>query len=378
MYFKDVLDQEEIKSFLRAQVIANKMHHANLLVGKLGWGGLPLAIATARYIQCEQRGETDSCGQCSSCSKFDKLAHPDTFYTYPTFESKDTSPIYIEQWRKIIKETHGYFTLGQWLDLNKKKNTKIRVEDCDLIIRNFLLTSFEGRYKIQIIWLAETIGPEINKLLKIFEEPSANSIFFLICEDIETLLPTVISRCQTLRMAPISPSVLRDVLTEQFPDKTAEITRFVPIFEGDYMEALSLIQDAQLNTNAALVKWCRFIVNNARSKNIDNISGMVQFIDELSGSTKEELKTFFQYYQHFLHESFLLKYSKHCNLADDLIKVGEYFAAQFEIDQFEALQQLTDRAWYEVERNGNAKLVLMNLAIKSAKVLNRIFFEAIK
>lgn len=378
MYFKDVIGQEEAKSFLLSQVQANKLHHANLLIGKLGYGGLALSIATARYMQCENRGPEDSCGVCSSCNKFDKLAHPDTFYSYPTFESKETSPVHIESWRKIMQQTGGYFNLGQWLDLNKKKNTKIRAEECDLIIRNFLLTSFEGRYKIQIIWMAELIGMEINKLLKIFEEPPANSVFFLICEDIESILPTVISRCQSIKLQPIGSDALKNKLAAKFPDKLTEIERYIPVSNGDYLEALELIQDAQLNMNAAVVKWNRFIVNNARAKNIDNISGMVQFIDDLSGSTKEELKTFFQFYQHFLHESFLLKYAKHCNLADDLIKVGEYFAAQFEIDQFEALQQLTDQAWYEIERNGSAKLVLMNLAIKSAKVLNRVFFEAIK
>ena len=378
MYFKDIIGQaDEIKFFLQ-QIQTGKLHHANLISGKLGFGGLTLGLAIARYVQCEDMQPEDSCGACNSCRKFNKLIHPDVFFTYPTFKSKEVSKDFIESWRNIVFSTKGYFNLSTWLDLHKEKNAKIRVEDCDQILKNFVLTSYEGNSKIQIIWMTELIGQEINKLLKIFEEPPDKSIFILIAENIESILPTVISRCQTIRLKQIENEVLITHLGTEFPDRIEDIKRIVPICHGDYLEAKSLLQDAQENLNAAVFKWCRYIVNNAKGKNIENIRGLVKFIEGMSGLTKEEIKAFFQFYLHFLHESFLLKYSKHCNLADDLMKVAQYFADQFEIDQFEALQKLTDTTHYEIERNGSAKLVLMNYAIKSSKVLNRLYFEELK
>lgn len=375
MYFRDVIGQEEAKRFFIQQVQTGKLHHANLISGKAGYGGLTLGIALARYVQCENRQADDSCGACSSCRKFDKLAHPDTYFIYPTFTSKELSSDRIDSWRKVMAQTNGYFDIKTWLEFNKEKNAKIRAEDCEHIIKNFVLTSFEGKEKIQLIWMAEMLGAESNKLLKIFEEPPANSYFILITEEIELLLPTVISRCQTLKLNGIESSLLKAHLTEKMPDKKAEIDRAVPICHGNYLEAMALILDTQLNLNTAVFKWCKFIVNNAKSKNLENIAALVKFIDGLAGVSREEQKAFFQYFLHFLHETFLLKYTKHCNLADDLMKVAAFFAEKFEIDQIEALQHLTESAVYEIERNGSAKLILMNYAIKSSKVLNRIYFK---
>lgn len=375
MYFRDVIGQEETKRFFIQQVQTGKLHHANLISGKAGYGGLTLGIALARYVQCENRQADDSCGTCSSCHKFNKFAHPDTYFVYPTFLSKELSSKRIDQWRKIMEQTNGYFDIKTWMEFNKEKNAKIRSEDCDHIIKNFVLTAFEGKEKIQLIWMAEMLGAESNKLLKIFEEPPANSYFILIAEEIETLLPTVISRCLTVKLKGIENNLLEAHLMAKMPEKKAEIERAVPICHGDYLEAMSLIQDAQLNLNTAVFKWCRFIVNNAKSKNLENIAALVKFIEGLAGVSREEQKAFFQYFLHFLHETFLLKYTKHCNLADDLMKVAAFFAEKFEIDQIEALQHITENAVYEIERNGGAKLVLMNYAIKSSKVLNRIYFK---
>ena len=88
MYFRDVIGLHDVKQHLINSVRQGHVPHARIFYGPEGVGKLPLAIAYARYLNCSNRGEEDACGECPSCHKFDKWAHPDLHFVFPVVKSK--------------------------------------------------------------------------------------------------------------------------------------------------------------------------------------------------------------------------------------------------------------------------------------------------
>ena len=89
MFFKDIIGQTEAKQRLIKEIQEGKIPHARLFCGGQGTGKLPLAIAYARYLSCEHPGETDACGNCPNCIKYNKLAHPDLHFAFPVIKLKN-------------------------------------------------------------------------------------------------------------------------------------------------------------------------------------------------------------------------------------------------------------------------------------------------
>jgi DNA polymerase III subunit delta' len=382
MLFQDVLAQESIKSNLIKSVRENRLHHANLFVGKMGYGTLALGWAFAQYIMCDNPGDDDSCGICSSCVKVSKAAHPDLHFIYPTFESKQLSTELIDSWREITNnppngaELKGYFTPEEWMVHNKGKNLKIRNEDCEQVLKNFNLKSFEGKKKVQIIWLAEEIGKESNKLLKIFEEPPEDAIFILLVENIEELLTTIISRCQTFKVPPLHDEIILHHLSEIFPEKSKMISTILRLSDGDIIKAIGLLNDTNLNLEQTTVQWLRLIMFLQTRKNLETVSGLIKLCDTIGGTSRDDQKAFLAYVQVFMKETLSMKYTKSCNLAMDLTKAASYIAGTLEIDQMAVFMSLVDNAVYEIDRNGNGKMIFTNLSIKASRVLDRPSFES--
>jgi len=208
MQFQNVIGQFSAKHKLQNMMASGRMPHALLISAAEGFGGLPLAVALAQYINCENPTAQDSCGVCEACNKIKKLIHPDVFFTYPTVPQKSgdkpVSTDFIKQWRKAFSE-NPYLTYNQWLtqitDDNKQGN--ITVNECHEIIKRISLKNYEGKFKVQIIWMAELLREAGNALLKSIEEPPANTVFILVTEQPELILNTILSRTQMLRLPPI-------------------------------------------------------------------------------------------------------------------------------------------------------------------------------
>lgn len=155
----------------------NTMPHALMLTGKEGSGGLPMALALAQYILCEQPGERDSCGACASCQKVSRLEHADLHLTFPVFGAKALSDTYVREFREFARQT-PYGSEYDWLQTIEAENKQgnITSEECEAILRNLSFKSYEGGRKVQLIWMAERLGKEGNKLLKLIEEPPAGTL----------------------------------------------------------------------------------------------------------------------------------------------------------------------------------------------------------
>ena len=206
MRFKDIIGHETLKRHLAESIDKGRISHAQLFSGAAGVGTLPLAIAYAQYLNCTSRHDGDSCGVCPSCIKMQQLAHPDLHFVFPVNkQGKKSGEVvlsadFLPLWREVVAESGGYFTRQEWydrLDLGKTLRGMISAREADEIIRRLQFKSFESEYKITIIWQPETMNEEAaNKILKILEEPWDKTLFILVSERTDLLLPTIISRTQ--------------------------------------------------------------------------------------------------------------------------------------------------------------------------------------
>lgn len=205
--FNDIIGQEQVKRRLIQEVQEGRIAHAQLFCGPVGSGKLPLALAYARYLCCPNRTATDACGTCPSCVKWEKLVHPDVHFIFPIVNKAKSPKVsvcndFLPQWRQQLI-ANPYFYLSHWLDDMDAENKQAQIftQESEEIIRKLSLKSSEGGYKVTIVWMAEKMNEACaNKLLKLFEEPPARTVFLLITETPDMILPTIQSRTQRINI----------------------------------------------------------------------------------------------------------------------------------------------------------------------------------
>lgn len=369
MRFKDVIGQVELKTQLIREVQSGRIPHAQLFLSRKGTGGLAMAMAFAQYLMCDNRSETDSCGVCPSCSKVSQLIHPDVHFCFPTVTTKagksTTSVDYIKEWRTASVQT-PYMSLFDWLQIINAENKQgnITAEECRAIINKLQLKAFEGKYKVQIIWMAEALGKIGNILLKLLEEPPQNTILILVAEDQEAILGTVLSRTQIKTFQDLSPEQITSALIERQQLNETDATKVAFIADGDYHQALILLGSNAMVVFDYLEIWLSAAMNKKANET-------VRFVDSLSKEGRETIKKFLDYALHFFRECLSVQYK-----TDDLVKLSareKGLATKiWQITNFERLAKLIpliEEKHYHIERNANPKYVLLDLSIQTEKIL---------
>ncbi|MEG1643617.1 MAG: DNA polymerase III subunit, partial [Bacteroidales bacterium] len=253
MFFRDIIGQEEIKKHLIQSVKSGQIPHARLFYGPDGIGKLAMAVAYARYLNCTNRGEEESCGTCPSCKHITSLMHPDLNFVFPIYKSaklkKRISDDYITEWRKALSETH-YLSLEHWLSIIGAENAqpKIYTDESSEIIRKLSFKSFESEYKVMIIWHPELMVDECaNKLLKIIEEPYNKTIFLLVSNRPDIILPTILSRTQRLNFRKIPNEEIATELVRHFSVEPSDAANVARISNGSYRKAMEIMQQTGEN-----------------------------------------------------------------------------------------------------------------------------------
>ena len=248
MYFRDIIGLTDIKKHLIESVQKGYVPHARMIYGTEGIGKLPLAIAYARYLNCTNPTATDACGKCNSCAKFDTLAHPDLHFAFPMVQKKAEKLLvcdnYLPQWRSFLSE-NIYFDLNKWLQYINAKNAQgmIYAQESEEIIRKLNLKVYEAKYKIMIVWLPEKMNIECaNKLLKMIEEPPALTVFLLVSEDLDKVIPTIRSRCQPIYIRPIEHSDIIEAIQKNYGLTLSDAQSVAHIANGSYFSAIELIE----------------------------------------------------------------------------------------------------------------------------------------
>ena len=222
MYFKDIIGQEEIKKRLIHSAQTGVVPHAQLFTEQGGAGAFPLALAYARYLNCTNRTETDSCGHCPSCLKYNELAHPDLHFVFPIVskkdKKKDVCDDYLTEWRGFLKD-RPYFDIDGWLDYIDAGNSQALIysKESDEIIRKLSLKIYEATYRILLVWLPEKLHQTCaNKLLKIIEEPPRNTVILMVSELPDLVLGTILSRAQRINVRGIHPEDIAASMISRF------------------------------------------------------------------------------------------------------------------------------------------------------------------
>lgn len=367
MDWRLIIGQEPLKKQLTELVQQNRLSHALLFIGKEGAGALPVATAFAQYLVCERSMSTslaEPCGSCPACKKAAEFVHPDIHYSYPTVTRKaGEKPVatdFIVEWRDFLKQ-HPYGNLFDWIELIKEKDNsqgKITAEECNDILRKLSLKSFESSWKILILWHPELMGNEGNKLLKLIEEPPPQTILLLVSENEQNVLPTIVSRCQLIKVPALENAVIEKALIERNKTAPESAQQIAALAEGNYREALLLAQHAEEDWQELVRNWLNAILKTGPV-------AQAKWVDEMAKLGREKQKQFLRYYTH------LLEQAVHVQISGDALPISEKekdFASRInriaDLAKQEAMMKEVEAAIYHLERNANAKILFHALTIK--------------
>lgn len=376
---ENIIGNKKALDYLTSSVDSSRLAHAQLFVGPEGIGLLQIAISYAKYILCNsQNVENFDCEKCQN--KVNQLAHPDIHFVFPvtTTDKIKKHPIsdnFLCEWREFV-QTHPYGTLQDWYTFLgvEKKQGQIGVDEAVEIVKKLSLKSYEGGYKVMIIWMADKMNTATsNKLLKILEEPPQKTIFLLITENSEDLISTITSRCQIVEFKKPEKTEVEQFLVKKGISDTLS-KKYAHISQGDLNKALKLAQNEK--DDALFEQWFIQWVRSAfRAKgNAASVLDLIRWSEELSSYGREIQKQFLHYCIEFFRQALLENYT-----TKDLVYLDEGLDG-FELKKFapfvdganitEIFKEISD-AIYHIERNGNGKIILTDLSIKLTRLIHK-------
>lgn len=375
MLFKEIVGQKSVKEKLIQSVKDNRISHAQLLLGPEGSGKLALAIAYAQYICCNNKLEDESCGVCPSCLKFKKLVHPDLHFVYPVATSKTikkdpVSDDYISLWREAIVE-NPYMSQTRWyeiIDVENKQGLISKYESYE-ILRKLNLKTFEADYKILIMWLPEKMNaPAANKLLKLIEEPPSKTLFLLVSENSEQIIPTILSRLQLIKIPKIDQKSMHIAICDRFglaPDKATDI---VHLANGSYLNAINL-----LNTTDENNEYFEHFVELMRYCYQNKVIEIIEWVDKIATIGREKQKSFLEYAIRMIRENFILNLNQKeiVYLTKQESEFSEKFSPFINKTNVFSIYENLNKAHADIEMNAYNKIVFLDLGLKLVKLINK-------
>ncbi|MBO0591288.1 DNA polymerase III subunit delta' [Cellulophaga sp. E16_2] len=380
MLFDSILGLSHIKNHLVSSAQAGRIPHAQLFVGSEGCGTLPMAIAYAQHILCESSEATNEQTKQACHIKCNTLTHPDLHFAFPVansdkVKSRAVSDNYIQDFRVFVKE-QPYGNLFDWyrlIDIEKKQG-QIGVDEAQEIVKKLSLKSYEGGYKICIIWMADKLNISAsNKLLKLIEEPPDKTVFILIAEDEEQIIQTIRSRCQVLHFPPLSEDAIANGLI-QLGIAQDQALRLANEANGNYNKALDLMNNdsEDLVFEKWFVQWVRSAFKAKGNKTA--IHDLISWSAELAKTGRETQKKFILYCIAIMRQAMLINFNAkelaYMRIHVDGFDINKFAPFIHENNIIEITEEL-ERAIYHIERNGNAKIIFTDLSIKLTRLLHK-------
>jgi DNA polymerase-3 subunit delta' len=381
MQFSNILGQDYIKNHLVKSVKSGRIPHAQLFVGPEGSGTLAMAVAYAQFILCNNEDLENNGGNDSCNLKFESLSHPDLHFVYPNVtndevKSKPKSADFIIDWREFVSK-NPYGSLFDWykhLGVQNKQG-EIRVEDAQDILKSLALKSYEGGYKIMIVWMADKMNiAASNKLLKLLEEPPEKTLFLLIAENEEDIIQTIRSRCQVLHFGALPEFEIAKALKVNYFLDDSSASKVAHQAQGNYNKAQHIVNNdtEDFPFEKCFVAWVRAAFS--AKKNASAIQDLILWSEEIAGLGREGQKQFLNYCIVMFRQALMYNYE-----TKNLVYV-EPQVENFTFDKFapyingnninSIFSELSD-AIYHIERNGNAKIILTDLSIKLTRLIHK-------
>jgi DNA polymerase-3 subunit delta' len=374
MKFSDIPGQREIINKLVNSVNQERVSHAQLFAGPEGCGSLAIALAYAQFVSCENRSPSDSCGVCKSCIKYEKLIHPDLHFVFPVIKDKKTSePVsdnYIEHWREFVKQS-PYFSLNEWLDSIEVGNAQglIFASEASEIIKKLSLKTFESDFKILILWLPEKMHISTsNKLLKLIEEPPEKTLFLLVSDEPDKVIPTILSRCQLVKVPSFKQDDILTYISRHFDLAEKIVLDISGVANGSIVRALELCR----NQDSSILNLERFksLMRFAWKRDIISI---LSWSEEIAAIGREPQKNFLSFSLRLIRENLMLSLGQSRNKLVYLTGEEAEFSSKFHpFITMENIYPFTGElnlAYSHIEANGNAKIIFLDLALKLTRLI---------
>ena len=374
MNFEQIPGQTAVVEKLLRSVKEERVSHAQLFTGPEGCGSLALALAYAQFVSCENKKPGDSCGTCKSCVKYEKMIHPDLHFVFPVIKGKKaTDPVsdnYIGEWRDFVKRS-PYFTINNWLDSIEVGNAQgmIFASEASEIIKKLSLKTFESDYKIMIIWLPEKMhNATANKLLKMIEEPPEKTLFLLVSEEPDKIVPTILSRCQLIKIPSFSSDEIKSYLRSIYGTTDIKSTDIARVANGNLLKAIELCENDEsakynLDSFKQLMRfgWKRDIIS------------VIDWSEEMAATGREAQKNFLAFSLRLLRENLMLSLEQYRNNIVFLAGEEAEFSGKFHpFINKENIYPIVDEfnlAYSHIESNGYARIVFLDLALKVTKLI---------
>lgn len=374
MKFSDIPGQREIIIKLINSVHQERVSHAQLFAGPEGCGNLALALAYAQFISCENRMPSDSCGFCKSCIKYEKLIHPDLHFVFPVIkDKKNNEPVsdnYIEEWREFVKQS-PFFSLNNWLDSIEVGNAQglIFATEASEIIRKLSLKTFESDYKILILWLPEKMHiATANKLLKLIEEPPEKTLFLLVSEEPDKIVPTIASRCQLVKVPSFHNEDIITYISSKFNINETTASDIAKVANGNIVRSVEMCK----NQDSSLLNLDRF-KNLMRYAWKRDIISIITWSEEMASIGREPQKNFLSFSLRIIRENLMMTLNQLKNNIVYLTGEEAEFSTKFHpfINQenIYSFSEELNLAYSHVEANGNAKIIFLDLALKLTRLI---------
>ena len=371
MQFKSIPGQAKEKEQLVIQVDQDRIPHAQILLGRPGSPKLALALAYACYILCEDKKDGDACGVCRSCLKSMQYKHPDLHFAFPVVSisgkkrEETISQDFLDKWRPAISE-NPYMDIQAWSHYigAEKSQPNINTRECNDMIKQLGMRAFESKYKIQLIWLPEYLGKEGNRLLKMIEEPTENTIIILVAENQERILNTVLSRCQLTKVGPVSDANAIDYITKKAPtvDRTL-VEQAVQMSDGDLHKAMSIAQGSSVDYSDLLLSWMRLSYKR-------DFSELNSWITMINSKGREDIKHFLEYTMSYMREyAFYLQTKDGSRLSDSQIETAQNMTKIMDMVKVESVAKLLQECYKDIIRNINPRICLMAKSIELGDIL---------
>ncbi|WP_340111783.1 ATP-binding protein [Maribellus mangrovi] len=374
MFFKDVVGQADIKKRLIRSVQEQRISHAQLFAGQPGTGKLAMALAYAQYVSCRNRSEEDSCGECPSCHKYKKLAHPDLHFVFPVFNAKHlknpVSDDFLPQWRERVLES-PYFELSDWLSHIDAGNAQglIYERESETILRKLNLKSFESEFKVMIIWLPEKMHLACsNKLLKMIEEPPSKTLFILISENEEGVIGTIRSRAQLVKFPFIDNASLSAALAKIESIDPEIIPDAVHLANGSYNRAMEYItpgDDEQF--------YFQKFQEMMRYAYARQVRELIDWADEMAKIGRDKQKAYFAAALRLVREYFIsnMKRSELVYMNRDEKEWGKKFAPFINERNIVPFANEFELGIKHISMNGNPRIVFLDTALRMVRLIKR-------
>lgn len=372
MYFSDVIGQEAVARELRASFMAGVVPHARLFVDTPGLGGLALAYAYARYINCASPSNLDACGHCHSCRSFDSFAGRDLHFLFPIVnrDSRNYCDDELGKWREFLA-LGPYASLEDWYNLEQSggKQLSIFARESDVLLEKLSYQVLDSKYRILLIWLPERMHEALaNKLLKLTEEPPERTVILMVCHKEGEVLGTLRSRMQTIRIKPIDEAIIAEALPYMAgPSAGISADRAAHLSSGNVLKALSLWR-TPIEELSGVAQWLGKIL---RATIRPQPKDMKALADDIAQSSRDEQLALLEYTAGMLREIYLqlsdlpsISYYRPSEEA-----MVHYLKGCVNSSNIHALRSEIDLAIRHVGQNVNSRMVFFDLILRLTAIL---------